>query len=308
MIAILSSIAFPDPKDSFENNSLTEVERLMVFYDIYWYQVDKKDTFYRHFEFNAKYFEDEFNFYLRVNYAELDTGATNYMARNALPITKGDSIRPYSESTGSKAILFLEGVDASLATVSTHLNDMFQQSKKGLFADAAFLPNGSVEDFPSMKHYQKAIRQGQYSHVFVNGFYETDDCSTALGLLKECCAASNTELVLFPSYSESWDIIDEAREFHPDIPLLDWKAEMHRLITSGISVSDLCYPSFRNTTNEVGGYSGAHLVYRTLFRERPPMVSENSSFYQAIKRIYPAEYFNKDGSESLFGGKTYPIQ
>lgn len=308
VIAALSSAAFPDPKDIFDQNSLTDAERLMVFYDVFLYQADKKDTFYRHFEFNAKYLEDEFNFYLRVNYAELDSGATNYMARNALLITEGDSIRSYSEGNGAKAILFLEGADAYLATVHTHLNDMFQQTKKELYAVSEFLTNGSVEDFPSMQYCQEAIRKGQYSHVFVNGFYELDDCSKALGLLKECCAASNTELVLFPSYSESWDFIDEARGFHPDIPLLDWKTEMHRLITSGVSVSALCYPTFRNSTNEVGGYSGAHLVYRTLFCERPPMVSTNSYFYQNIKRTYPAEYFNQDGSELLFSGKTYPIQ
>ncbi len=307
-IAALSSSAFPKPKKTFDGYSLTDIERLMVYQDVFWYQTEGNNTFFHHLEFNAKFKDQTFDFFLRMNYAELDKTACNYMMRNAQLITEGESIRPYSQSNGAKAILFLNGIDAQLAEVHTHLNDMFHQSGKELFAVSEYLPQGSMEDFPSLQYCQEAIRKGQYSHVFVNGFYELADCSKALGLLKECCAASNTELVLFPTYSEPWRFIDEAREIHPDIPLLDWSSEVHSLITSGGSFDALCFPNGRNSPTAVGGYAGAHMVYRTLFLEKPPMISNTSSYFSNIKKTYPANYFNKDGSETIYRGKTYSIQ
>ena len=114
--------------------------------------------------------------------------------------------------------------------------------------------------------------------------------------------------MLFPSYSEPQQFIGEAREIHPDIPLLDWASELQSLMTSGIPLSNLCYLNGRNSPNPVGGYAGAHMVYRTLFLEKPPMISNTSTYYSNIKKTYPANYFNKDGSETIYSGKTYPIQ
>ena len=51
--------------------------------------------------------------------------------------------------------------------------------------------------------------------------------------------------------------------------LLDWKAEVDNLISTGINVSNFCIPDAHNHSTPLAGYIGAHMIYRAVFGEIP---------------------------------------
>ncbi len=112
------------------------------------------------------------------------------------------------------------------------------------------------------------IRDCNYSAVFICGLYDHEAVLDLEDIIN-VCAESTTKLAIFPAHNENRSVIDSAIAKYPDTLLLDWKAEVDNLISTGISVSHFCIPDAHNHSTPLAGYVGAHMIYRAVLNKIP---------------------------------------
>jgi len=90
---------------------------------------------------------------------------------------------------------------------------------------------------------------------------------------------------------------------HPDFQILDWKGELDSLIDSGVNRWDLCYDDTYDHSTPLAGYVGAHMIYRTLFRQVPPATTDASplAFNKIQEKL--GSYVKKDGKVIPYTGE-----
>ena len=124
------------------------------------------------------------------------------------------------------------------------------------------------------------IRNGKADAVFLCGFYSAEDAD-ALGPIVNACKASNTKLVVFPAHNENLNDVRAAMAKYDYPILLDWKSEINNFIQSGVPKSDFCYDDMHQHSTALGGYVGAHMIYRAIFGKTPPALDSSHSISQA---------------------------
>ena len=119
--------------------------------------------------------------------------------------------------------------------------------------------------------YLNQMRNGDFAAVFMCGFYGSGDVS-AFKSFVDACEASNTTLVIFPAHNESNG--SSAASTYRSLHFLNWKGELDTLIASGVDRWDLCIDDYHRHSQPLAGYVGAHMIYRALFGEVPPILSQ----------------------------------
>lgn len=140
------------------------------------------------------------------------------------------------------------------------------------------------------------IRNGKYNAVLIGGLYSSKEVEN-IGILKEACDISDTEIVIFPSHNESRTVIDAVCNKY-NLRLLDWKEEIDKLIENGVKESDLCINNEYNQSTETAGYAGAHLVYRAIFGEVPTANLTNTIDWEIVSGIL-GDYVNTGNANAI---------
>jgi hypothetical protein len=127
------------------------------------------------------------------------------------------------------------------------------------------------------------IRNGAYACVFICGFYSIDEIDN-LGMLKEACDESDTELVVFPAHNEGASIAKAAAEKY-GLKLLDWQGEINMFIENGVDVWDFCIDDQHRHSTSLGGYVGAQMIYRAICGDIPELDSFYSVDVENVRRL-----------------------
>ncbi len=136
----------------------------------------------------------------------------------------------------------------------------------------------TIETYTQDDYMMQSIRSGRYSAVFMCGLYTASDFH-ALQNIIDACEESNTKLAVFPAHNESRSRIQSATATYPNTIIIDWKAEIDALITSGMDRSYFCINDSHNHSTPLAGYVGAHMIYRAVFNKIP----QNTDFTQVPK-------------------------
>ncbi len=126
----------------------------------------------------------------------------------------------------------------------------------------------NVDTYTEDENVMGSIRAGNYSAVFMCGFYFSDSV-TDFGAMVNACQASNTKLAIFPAHNEGSTLVNHAYDMYSGVALLDWKSEINHLINGGVSYNDFCMADTHKHSTPLAGYVGAHMIYRAIFNEIP---------------------------------------
>lgn len=133
--------------------------------------------------------------------------------------------------------------------------------------------------------YLSEMRAGEYDAVFLCGFYSTDDASQ-METVVEACRVSGTELVVFPAHNESASAV-EAASRNSYVKVLDWKSEIDTIHSKlNVPLEELRVDDQHGHSRPLAGYIGAHMIYRAIFGEVPPVRSQ----YGDLSHEYVQEY------------------
>lgn len=151
------------------------------------------------------------------------------------------------------------------------------------------------------------IRSGDFAAVILCGLYDMESVYNVEHMVK-ACAASNTQLAIFPAHNESSSLVATAGMMYPTVTFLDWKAEIESLITRGIDKSHFCIADSHKHSTPLAGYVGAHMLYRAIFDKIPAekSYSEVSKTEIAILGNYTStgsvSYFKPDSVHPIKAG------
>ncbi len=116
------------------------------------------------------------------------------------------------------------------------------------------------------------IASGYYDIIFLCGFYSSED-NNALGTVRNACLRSGVQLVIFPAHNEIKTVINTAKGRYSDVKFLDWKGEIDALIKNGVAKASMCVNDSHQHSTPLAGYVGAHMIYRAVLGEIPPIGS-----------------------------------
>ncbi len=265
------------PESYFEAGTEYVKERLvMTSYQINRYEGER---FCRVYEFNTDCGSIyNVHIYITVDYGELDDSSGDRLYNSAFCVKKTERVDfpDPSTSNGSKRILMLGNSFINSSRVNMILEDMLRDTDYSLTAVAR--PNVQAHDYADDLYICEQIKSGEYSYVFLCGFYNDENVDAAKKF-SDLCAQSGTHLIMFPAHNEAQSVIDSAH-YGLNITLLDWRGELEGLIDSGVSVEDLREDGIYRHSNLVSGYVGAHMIYRHMFAKIPPTL-KNSPITQA---------------------------
>ncbi len=170
-----------------------------------------------------------------------------------------------TEVNASQVILILGNSFVSTSKVGRFLNDMLFEGSTHMECEAVSRGYASVLTYTSDTAMMEAIAQGQYSYVFLCGFYSYGDAAAVQDMVN-VCKASDTGLVLFPAHNEQQEVLNAVS----GVPVLNWKKEINSIISRGVAYSDFCIDDAHQHSTPLAGYIGAGLIYRAIFEETPP--------------------------------------
>lgn len=223
-----------------------------------------------------------------IDYAELSKSAVTKMTSEIKLIKPNSNIRgDFSAFNGSNLhrVLVLGNSFIGSSQIIQHFNQMCNAAGRDynlISGWASFIQNNSEQDQNSI--YYTELRNKQYSAVFLCGFY-SDKGIDGLKNLINICKETNTLLVIFPAHNEVQSIIATATLQHPNVAYVGWKAEIDAFIENGVAYSDMCVNDTHKHTTHLGGYVGAHMMYRALFGQIPPKTTGTTNCsYNYIKQ------------------------
>lgn len=224
---------------------------------------------------------------LEVGYAEIDDFGLNKVKYSTDIVTMRTESRlgtiDLSARAGEKPILILGNSFVGSSQVGSIFEQMCNAGTKNNY-DVIWASQGMATVSKNWSEYKNGMRNGEYAAVFMCGFYSSGDVS-AFRTFVDLCKASNTPLVIFPAHNERYG--GTAAKKYPDVYYLDWKGELDALIDSGVSRWDLCFDDEYDHSNPLAGYVGAHMIYRALFGEMPPVLNTyyNIQHYTVVQKL-----------------------
>lgn len=240
---------------------------------------------------------------LTVGYTELCGFALDRLSAPIETVSKyadpGYGTVPFDAEGETRPILILGNSFISTSQIGSQLKAMFDAAHSFGLIDRTYsveaYSRGYATVSKSWSDMLAPIKRGDYSAVFMCGFYSDSD-ETALRPYYEACLATGTPLVIFPAHNESYGL--GAVKMYPEAYHLDWRHEINRLINSGIARSEFCIPDQHSHSTPLAGYVGAHMIYRALLGHSPigstlPPVSspdvlermQEYSFFGAVRTI-----------------------
>lgn len=205
---------------------------------------------------------------LTIAYGEIDEYTHNELLGNV--IHKEHHSDPMYGSLShlqDQPILVLGNSFIGTSKIGNIYNDIAANSGKSqamtAYSRGYASPSSYIKDTALMNR----IRSGEWEAVFICGFY--GDEVSALGVLKEACDQSYTQLIIFPAHNETTTSFGPAMEAYPDLLCIYWKREIDELIKEGRSKWDFCYNDGHKHSTPLAGYVGAMMIWRAIWGEMP---------------------------------------
>ena len=168
----------------------------------------------------------------------------------------------------NKHVYFVGNSFIGYSDIPNILKEMSQRNGQNLRVSWKWIPNSRISHFIKDSEIMDALKSGKYDALFLCGMYSTDDVADIDAIVK-ACNASGTQIVLFPAHNENAAAIEMMRNKLPSLKIIDWKGEIEALITEGRSFWSFCYNDGPRHSNEIGGYVGAHMIYRAIYGKNP---------------------------------------
>lgn len=252
------------------------------------------DADYRYF--SLKFIQDSFLFVVNitVDYLELDQkSCREFIRKFTLVPQKKVFIHP-SEGNGSKKILILGNSFVATSEVGEFLNDMLRTSGLRYYADPIAIGMANVTTFENYPDICDSMANGEYCYVFLCGLY-SDEAVRAVQTMKNYCELSDTKLILFPAHNESANSIRKATDAYADLIMLNWKGEIDALLERGAEYSDYCVDDYHKHSKPLAGYVGAHMIYRSLFKNQPPPLTAAAPLTERYVNSKLEDYIESGG-------------
>lgn len=249
--------------------------------------------------------------YVSLDYTALDDAMFFMLFENAAIPTETAAVRHISlfPQNGSDQILILGNSFIATSEIGSFLEQFFIRADKAYTLRAVSRGYASVEDY-AREEWLEEIRTGRYCAVFQCGLYAPNDVEQFVKV-KRACEDSHTRLVLFPAHNENKSFIRQIEDRYPEVICLNWQEEIDRLIKSPqcrAVYRDFCIDDAHQHTTPLGGYVGAHLIYRALFEEIPPYyVGENPLSMESIS-FYLGSYVDTGKAEELKLERVYQLK
>ncbi len=267
-----------------------------------WSIISNGNTFTHRIVYDCKMGENNRSITLDVKYEDLDELALK-KARFSSSIKKsrtdsGLGTINLSARPGEKPILILGNSFVGSSRVGAIFESMCEASSKNRY-DVIWDSQGMATVSQNWSEYEEPMRNGSYAAVFMCGFYGSGDV-IAFERFVDLCKASNTPIVIFPAHNESNGA--NAANSYSYAHYLNWKGELDTLISNGVDRWDLCVDDYYDHSLPLAGYVGAHMIYRTLFGEMPPILNEyDNGLYHSTVTQKLGDYV-QTGCVSLIDG------
>ena len=207
---------------------------------------------------------------ITVDYAELSSAAEQKI--RLFSTIKDFATDPrlgiLADTPFERGILIIGNSFINTSKIGTTLTEMLKNGGKDVEVTAISRGYAHVDTYTNDPYIMDSITRGDFGIVFVCGFYDYDQ-PWHLSFLKNACAKSGTAVVVFPAHNEPRSVLSIALEENPDLICLDWKAEIDALIKQGVNKWHFCYDDEHLHSTPLGGYVGAHMIYRALYGEMP---------------------------------------
>ncbi len=204
---------------------------------------------------------------LTVNYEELDASAVYEMItqveKDTLFTEKNMGVLKINDAR--KRVLILGNSFIRSSDIGNILQTMC--ASDGITVDARCAGLTS-KDYSSDPYLMQEIEDGNFSAVFVCGFFGYNDIAQFMNFV-DACETSNTKLAIFPAHNETRQEVDNAASMYPDIAFIDWKAEIDAFIDNGGDYFDFCMSTWDKHSTPLAGYVGAHMIYRAILNRMP---------------------------------------
>lgn len=206
---------------------------------------------------------------LTVDYAEADDYTEEELFANVRLLSFAESAN-YGTLAGIEdgTVLILGNSFISSSNIGAILERMLEVNHKDMGVRAISRGMAEVSNYIADEQIMQEIRNGNYSAVFICGFYSRTT-PEELETLKAACNASNTTLVVFPAHNENRGTLNTVLGAVKGVHLLDWKAEVEGLIDFGVGQWDMCVNDYHKHSTPLAGYVGAHMIYRAVYGEAP---------------------------------------
>ena len=217
--------------------------------------------------------------------AELDkTSEANLMDAFKQKTSAGQTMGILSEHQDDwRTVLILGNSFVRTSNIGNILSEMLRLNGKRCDPVAVSFDGATVETYIN-NGIIDYIRIGDYDAVFICGFYDPREVAN-LGILKEACEQSETELIVFPAHNEIEATLSSVQTTYPSLDFLNWKGEIECIIASGVDRWELCINDYQNHSKPLAGYVGAHMIYRAIYNELPKATMQNSISQSYIDSI-----------------------
>ncbi len=230
-----------------------------------------KDTLRFRYRYVYAYIESETvqEISLVLDYAEVSIHTASLLFYDVLTRDiREDALFGTLSAAKDGSILLMGNSFIGSSRIGSILTEMIQSNGKSAEVSAFARGYAHVDTYTNDPMVMGDIRSGKYDVIFICGLYAADEIEN-LRFMQEACEASGTKMVVFPAHNEPRDYIEEAKEQYPTVTFFDWKAEIDALIATGIDKWAFCVDDQHLHTTALGGYVGAHMIYRALYSEVP---------------------------------------
>ena len=205
---------------------------------------------------------------LIVNYDEIDLNAADKLYFNPKFSSASNVNAGSLAHLDGGNILILGNSFIGTSNIGSILGQMLAINGKDVFVTPISRGYASVATYIADDQLMSDIEAGFYDGIFICGFYNEGEADN-LVVLEEACKKSDTTLVIFPAHNEFENPINVAQQKCPELPILNWKAELDMLIESGVDQWELCWNDQHLHSTAYAGLVGAHMIYRSIYDEIP---------------------------------------
>ena len=244
-------------------------------------EMNASGEFRYHFEFSFEDRESWGKVTLICNYDELNDTALSRINASARVEHIGNSLHlgELSEAKG-KQIAVLGNSFINSSSIGRMLDEINGGNFSVMWHSRGY---ATVNTYINDESLMDDIRNGAYACVFICGFYSSGEIDN-LGVLKEACDESDTELVVFPAHNEGASIAKAAAEKY-GLKLLDWQGEINMFIDRGVDTWEFCVNDQHKHSTALAGYVGAQMIYRAICGDIPELDSFYSVDTENVRRL-----------------------
>ena len=214
---------------------------------------------------------------LTVAYGEIDNFVHTQLRENAIYREHHtDPMYGALSHLQGKPIVVLGNSFISTSNIGYIYNAIMRSSGKTATMTAISRGYASISTYAQDTALLQNIAKGEWAAVFLCGFYGYD--TTSVGIIKNACDKSGTQLIVFPAHNESDAMLGQSTNAYPHILCINWKREIDLLIDEGRSKWDFCYDDAHLHSTSLAGYVGAMMIWRAIYGEMPD-VTLNLDYY-----------------------------